>query len=117
GSAEVTISGGLLSDDSFIMAMFNAIVAKFESIFHIVFRDGTIEAQQFCAGTTCVNEQQLQQIMQQAGITPAPSVTPSPSPIPLVSSDVSPSPASGSFTPTLPVPSPEPSILDLPTST
>jgi hypothetical protein len=97
-----------------LATLFDFVLEQFQRI-GVVFGNGTIAAtkvtgQEICAGGACVNESQLNQLIQQANIaspTPTPSATPTPDP------SVSPTPDL-SITPA-PSDAPTPSPSDTPT--
>ena len=116
--------------------LFASIIDKFNQTLGIVFKQGYLKLSEIvtgkvttdklCVGTTCVNEDQLKQLLQNAGnsiATPTPDATPlvtdSPTPTPDLSSSPTPTPVE-SITPTpseTPAPTPTPSDTPAPSDT
>ena len=85
-----------------LSTLFNFILDQFRQIGFIFSSDGSFHAKQLCAGNTCVDEAQLQQLLQNAGPpsatstptpTPSPSATPTPTPTPSDTPTPEPSPS------------------------
>jgi hypothetical protein len=113
------------------------IVDAFKSILNITFDNGLIrtikgvftevQTDKLCVGSTCVDEQQLQELLKAQGMTPSSGAAPTPSttasssaPTPLVIDTTSPAvTASGSASPTPDTTtlSPSPSITPTPSDT
>ncbi|MCC6404791.1 MAG: hypothetical protein IT405_00115, partial [Candidatus Yanofskybacteria bacterium] len=92
--------------------LFASIIDAFRSIFGIVFEQGRVQADRLCAGNVCVDQEQLQQLlnavgdMQQAATPiPASTLTPSPSASPS-EPPPTPSPSPSELPPSEPAPSP-----------
>ncbi len=98
-------------------SLFAMIVEAFRSVLGIVFERGKIGADQLCAGTVCVNEQQLQQLLDSSGVTVPPvAETPTPAPSQADESAPTPSETPSESSPT-PVPDTPTPIPDIPTPT
>lgn len=132
GSASYDSSGLLKTSSGLfdIDILFASIVQKFEKMFGVVFQQGLLKvaeiitgkimANQICVGSTCVNEEQLKQLLQNGGASAQPLTTPPPlpSPSPSESPVISPTPEltsepSPSTTPEI-MPSPTPVISETP---
>jgi hypothetical protein len=110
-------------------SLFASIVQAFQSLFDITFSNGLIktvkgmftevQTDKLCIGATCVTEQQLQQLLQAQGMTPAATATPTPSAAvsPLVSPDVTPAPTASGSAVLTPTPDPTPTPSDAPAAT
>ncbi|HTP57031.1 MAG TPA: FG-GAP-like repeat-containing protein [Candidatus Paceibacterota bacterium] len=90
--------------------LFSTIIDAFRNVLGIVFQKGMVQADHLCAGSTCVDQAQLQQLLDRSHVD---SATPMP--------DISPT-ASASDTPTPSVapsdaPSPSPSDIPSPSDT
>ncbi|MEK7638442.1 MAG: hypothetical protein AAB375_03395, partial [Patescibacteria group bacterium] len=98
-------------------SLFGMIVDAFRSMFGIVFERGKVQAEQLCAGTVCVNQQQLQQLLDSSGVTVPPvAETPTPAPSQADESAPTPSETPSESSPT-PVPDTPTPIPDIPTPT
>jgi hypothetical protein len=110
----------ILFAQSWLEQLFARIVGLFGDILGIDFGQGSVKADVLCAGSTCINEQQLEQLLNNAGMTstvltpsstPTPEAAPAPEPIP----ETTPEPSVESTPEPTPTPTPEATPILTPT--
>ncbi len=103
-----------------LASLFQFVLDQFKGIGIDFSSNGSFHAKQLCIDEVCVDKTQLQQLLQNAGMTPAPSSTSSaPTPTPSDSSSPSSTPAPSDSSAPTPTPtdssSPTPAPSDVPT--